>query len=148
MKIVYANNPKWANRSQTKIDLTVRFEEIEEDLPFTASQDDCEQHGKELFTRALSGEFGEISELVPVEFTSEMIVEALKAERNTRLTATDWTQLPDVPQNVKNVWATYRQELRDLTNKEGFPWYNIVVLETDYGFTVDLAKAPWPVAPQ
>ena len=37
----------------------------------------------------------------------------LRIERNSRLTACDWTQLPDASVD-KNTWATYRQELRDL----------------------------------
>jgi hypothetical protein len=37
----------------------------------------------------------------------------IRAERNARLTASDWTQLADAPVDDL-VWATYRQELRDL----------------------------------
>ena len=41
---------------------------------------------------------------------------ALRAERDGRLAATDWTQLPDAPLTVEQVaaWRTYRQQLRDL----------------------------------
>ena len=39
----------------------------------------------------------------------------LRAERTRRLAETDWTQNPDVPEATKTAWATYRQELRDLT---------------------------------
>lgn len=42
-------------------------------------------------------------------------------DRNLRLQASDWTQLPDVQaihnQSWKDAWATYRQELRDLPTK-------------------------------
>lgn len=37
----------------------------------------------------------------------------IRAERNARLTASDWTQLADAPVDDL-VWATYRQELRDM----------------------------------
>lgn len=42
--------------------------------------------------------------------------EALRAARNAKLTASDWTQLTDSPLSVevKGDWATYRQALRDL----------------------------------
>lgn len=43
-----------------------------------------------------------------------------RAERNQRLTQSDWTQLPDAPCN-QAAWATYRQALRDLPEQEGFP---------------------------
>lgn len=37
--------------------------------------------------------------------------------RNTKLSSSDWTQLPDVPLATKEVWATYRQALRDITQQ-------------------------------
>lgn len=41
----------------------------------------------------------------------------VRAERNAKLTACDWTQLSDAPlTNVQTAeWATYRQALRDIT---------------------------------
>ena len=36
----------------------------------------------------------------------------IRTERDRRLASSDWTQLSDTPVN-KEVWATYRQELRD-----------------------------------
>ena len=39
----------------------------------------------------------------------------VRADRDRRLQATDWTQLPDVPLATKEAWATYRQALRDVT---------------------------------
>lgn len=40
----------------------------------------------------------------------------LRIERNARLQATDWTQMPDVSMSddKKEAWNTYRQALRDL----------------------------------
>lgn len=45
---------------------------------------------------------------------------AVRAERNRRLAACDWTQVADAPVD-KAVWATYRQALRDITAQPGFP---------------------------
>lgn len=53
----------------------------------------------------------------------------VRAERNSKLAASDWTQLADSTAD-KAAWATYRQALRDITEQAGFPW------------TID-----WPVAP-
>lgn len=47
---------------------------------------------------------------------------AVRAERNAKLTATDWTQGKDIPDAVSAVWATYRQALRDVPAQAGFPW--------------------------
>jgi hypothetical protein len=48
----------------------------------------------------------------------------VRQQRNGLLSACDWTQLPDAPVD-RTIWATYRQELRDVTAQEGFPW-NVV----------------------
>lgn len=45
----------------------------------------------------------------------------VRAERNDRLAACDWTQLSDAPVNSL-AWANYRQALRDVTAQPGFPW--------------------------
>lgn len=42
---------------------------------------------------------------------------AVRAERDARLAATDWTQLPDVPMSTREAWAAYRQALRDVTQQ-------------------------------
>ncbi len=42
---------------------------------------------------------------------------AVRSERGRRLTASDWTQLPDVPMAAKEAWAAYRQALRDITEQ-------------------------------
>lgn len=41
--------------------------------------------------------------------------------RNRLLADCDWTQLSDAPVD-KALWATYRQELRDVTAQPDFPW--------------------------
>lgn len=46
----------------------------------------------------------------------------VRAERNTKLAATDWTQTVDVPQAIKDSYAPYRQALRDVPTQAGFPW--------------------------
>lgn len=40
----------------------------------------------------------------------------VRRERNARLADCDWTQLPDAPVDAAS-WATYRQELRDITTQ-------------------------------
>jgi hypothetical protein len=49
---------------------------------------------------------------------------AVRNERNRRLIACDWTQLPDssLSEEKKQEWAlSYRQPLRDVPQQEGFP---------------------------
>ena len=45
---------------------------------------------------------------------------SVRAERDAKLTNTDWTQLADSTAN-STTWGTYRQSLRDLPAAEGFP---------------------------
>ena len=46
---------------------------------------------------------------------------AVRTDRNSRLSACDWTQLADSPADDL-AWATYRQALRDVPAQAGFPW--------------------------
>lgn len=48
----------------------------------------------------------------------EAVKESLRPERNRLLAESDWTQLNDSPltESKREKWATYRQDLRDLTN--------------------------------
>lgn len=44
----------------------------------------------------------------------------VRGQRNALLAQSDWTQVADAPVD-QAVWATYRQELRDITQQSGFP---------------------------
>lgn len=57
----------------------------------------------------------------------------VKAKRNTLLSASDWTQIPNGPLTAEKqqAWATYRQALRDITAQTGYP-----------------TNVEWPTAPQ
>lgn len=46
---------------------------------------------------------------------------SVRDTRNQKLKDSDWTQVADAPVD-KAAWATYRQELRDITSQAGFPW--------------------------
>ena len=48
----------------------------------------------------------------------------IREQRNQLLKDCDWTQLNDSPLNAdtKTSWATYRQQLRDVTSQTRFPW--------------------------
>lgn len=45
----------------------------------------------------------------------------MRSNRNRLLAECDWTQISDATVD-KTIWATYRQELRDISSQEGFPW--------------------------
>ena len=60
--------------------------------------------------------------------------EGHRTARNKLLADSDWTQMNDSPltNEAKTAWATYRQELRDLTDSDAWP---------------NLADEDWPVEP-
>jgi len=60
---------------------------------------------------------------------SETQWERVRSDRNARLAACDWTQLPDAPVDAE-AWAVYRQALRDITDQSN-PF-----------------EVVWPAAPQ
>lgn len=62
------SNPRWANEERTVIDCEITTSQFgDEVLPFTASPNDCEAHGRALFERIVAGEFGPIGEYVAPE---------------------------------------------------------------------------------
>lgn len=68
--------------------------------------------------------------VAPPPPTTDQLAATARAERNARLTASDWSQGRDVPDSVASKWTQYRQALRDLTKQAGFP-----------------ESITWPVAP-
>ena len=55
----------------------------------------------------------------------EQVSENVRNQRNKLLEETDWTQSRDVVLDNDADWTAYRQELRDITEQEGFP-HNII----------------------
>jgi hypothetical protein len=53
--------------------------------------------------------------------TDEEVAASVRANRDARLTECDWSQLADVPNALRESWATYRQALRDIPQQPGFP---------------------------
>jgi hypothetical protein len=56
-----------------------------------------------------------------VEQRTEQQAAQVRAERNQRLSDSDWTQVADAPVD-QQAWAAYRQELRNVPQQSGFPW--------------------------
>lgn len=87
-------------------------------IPFTASPDDVEEHGRELYNEIKKN--GNIAPYVPP--SEEKLAEEIRVQRDYLLSSSDWSQLPDVPEAIREPWAVYRQALRDIPQQEGFPY--------------------------
>ncbi len=70
MQIEYAKNPQWVNAEHTLIDLTVKFSEFAEEVPFTASNSAAESYTNEIFNQAMLGNYGVIAEYQEPEVTT------------------------------------------------------------------------------
>lgn len=70
------SNPRWANEDHTIIDCEITTSQLgDEVLPFTASPNDVEAHGRAIFSDLVAGKYGPIAEYVappePVQPTVE-----------------------------------------------------------------------------
>lgn len=61
-------------------------------------------------------EFRESIETIKVTKEQE-----IRTSRDYALSVTDWTQLSDIPEEIKIKWSEYRQKLRDVPQQESFP---------------------------
>ncbi|MBJ3816652.1 tail fiber assembly protein [Shimwellia pseudoproteus] len=62
--VTEARNPYWTDSSYTRITLEVMFAwgaDRNEYIPFTASPDDPELHGRQIFADAKAGKYGEVA---------------------------------------------------------------------------------------
>ncbi|VVQ16939.1 hypothetical protein PS914_05934 [Pseudomonas fluorescens] len=148
-----ARLPQWNNTEHTSLNLQVTFEETAETLgevPFTASPEDNEAHGRDLFARALALEFGSVLEPASevLEQTTLRTLLRLKAQASATIatqqvalatlqdaqrlnlaTEAEAAALP-LKQAELDAWCTYRVYLSRLDTQPGFP-----------------ASVEWPMAP-
>lgn len=67
LTVVSAHSPVYSAEDQQGVSLMVKFEEFNEELPFTATSHDPMSYGVELYNRAISGEFGPIADFVGIK---------------------------------------------------------------------------------
>ncbi len=78
----------------------------------------CE-HGPALLVDGVWTQIYIVSDLDADEVAEKMAAQwaVVRAERNAKLAASDWTQVADAPVDAA-AWAEYRQALRDITEQE------------------------------
>lgn len=83
MIILSAHSPVYTDSGN--IDMTVHFSGMAAPILFTASAHDIEPHGRELYTRAMNGEFGPVAPYVaPTVPVSEIAAQKIAAIRAAR----------------------------------------------------------------
>lgn len=165
--ITSVSNPVWANEEHTLIDCVITLDIFgNEPISFTASPDDIEEHGRNLFKKLSSGIYGNISEYVapvvsaensqpvadyvpPADVTGEEALTQVRTERDRKLsTEVDpivsnplrWADLTAAQQQA---WSDYRRALLDITTT--YPTPSFVWNENKQGY--DEVGIVWPVKP-
>lgn len=128
MKYIQVKNCKFANQERTLIDCEVLFQDLGW-VPFTASINDSAIHSIEIFTKAMSGLYGEIAPYVTLEPTDIITIsddEKIRKKRNLLLQNLDlYVSNPlrwnSYSQAQKDDFARYRQKLLDVPLQPNFP---------------------------
>ena len=102
------------------IDCDVTIAETGEVLSFNASPDDTEEYGRVLYNQLNTTYLSQVTDITQEELDAYAAGKVRK-KRNKLLVSTDWTQNADVPQATRDLWAPYRQALRDVPSQTGFP---------------------------
>lgn len=71
--------PVWADAAHTSINCRIKFEGLVEAIAYTATRDDTEAHGRELFADLVAGKYGKIGKFA-------VDIEVLKAGKLAALT--------------------------------------------------------------
>lgn len=109
---------QWANEARSAVTMTVDFNSLGL-VPFTASPDDMEEHGRELFARAVAGDFGSIRE---PDTEDAMVFYNLRQQAQIELEASDRTVLRCYEKSIQvpSEWAEYRNDLREIIRATSF----------------------------
>lgn len=115
-----ARNPKWADYAQTRINIEVDFDHLDDEyVEFTADPNDAEAHGVDIYNRAVSGEFGPVADFtVPDNVVGDEAMRYLRQLRTFMLEDTDYIEMPTkwaaLTTEQQASWSQYRNALRDL----------------------------------
>ena len=58
-------NPQWTSNANITIDCLVFFNHLGCEVPFTASETDCTEHGRTIYSECIEGKYGTIAEYTP-----------------------------------------------------------------------------------
>lgn len=87
MNFEYAKLPQWANSDRTLINLIVKWDSFNEEMPFTASTSDPESYGRAIFESAKNGQFGDVAAFQPYIPTPEELLAEIEAKRKIAYTS-------------------------------------------------------------
>jgi hypothetical protein len=138
IEVISAKRPRHLEGDTETITLDVLFGHLPKPVPFTASKGDPEEHGRELYSRAVFGEFGPIEVITPpppTEPEQQARLNALLKQAATAMAPLEDAEalgiISDTEREQLTAWRRYRVALYRLPQSEGWP-----------------AVVSWPEAPQ
>lgn len=128
IEVLSAARPRHYAGDPDSITLDVRFAHLPDPVQFAARKDDLEAHGRELYSRAVFGEFGDI-EVIPVPPPTEAEQQArlnalLKQAASAMAPLLDAEALGIISEAEREqltAWQRYRVALYRLPQSEGWP---------------------------
>jgi hypothetical protein len=128
-----------ATTGQTdSLNMEVQFSHLADFVPFTANKGDSAEYGRELYVRAMYGEFGPITEIAAPPPSEAAQRERLAAKQQQATLAMAPLEdadklgiISDTEREQLTAWQQYRVALYRLPQSEGWP-----------------AEVSWPEAPQ
>ena len=128
IEVINAARPRHYAGEPDSITLDVLFAHLPEPVQFAARRDDPEEHGRELYIRAMFGEFGDI-EVIPLPPPTEAEQQArlntlLKQAAAAMASLEDAEKIGIITDNEAAkllAWRRYRVALYRLPESEGWP---------------------------
>lgn len=133
MKITNIRNPIYANSENTVINCEIQFENSEQWLPFSASIDDVEEHGRMVFEAIQNGDTVVVADYVPPPAPEPQIPNSITA-RQARLALHSIGQLA----NVQTAIASLPAGEKEVAEIE---WEYASSIERNHSFVDSLAGA-------
>lgn len=129
MEIITAKNVVAYTTQPDSLDMEVAFEHLSgQFIHFTACKDDPEEHGRELYSRAMFGEFGHIEVITPPsppEAEQQARLNALLKQAATVMGPLEDAEslgiISDSEREQLTSWRRYRVALYRLPQCEGWP---------------------------
>ena len=123
-----ASAPQWANAEKTAINLMVDFDHLGV-VPFLASSDDPEAHGRAIFEDAKAGKYGKLKaykeDVSAIAVSVNIRVETLLAEATTFMAplqdAVDIGEATPEEEAQLLAYKKYRVALNRVKNQKGYP---------------------------
>lgn len=136
--IIKVRNVTAHPEQDNELNMEVLFAHLPAFVPFTARRNDCEEHGRELYSRAMFGEFGSIEVITPPPPTEAqqqaILTDKLALAASAMAPLEDAETLGIISEAERErltAWQRYRVTLYRLPQSDGWP-----------------TEVSWPEAPQ